>query len=84
VTFGREIDALASEIAQLAKHDPCVEVLTQIRGIGRYIAMLIIAEVGEVERFPSARHLCAWAGFTPRVWQARGAARLDRASLVWA
>jgi hypothetical protein len=28
-------------------------VLTQIRGIGRYIAMLIIAEVGEVERFPA-------------------------------
>src|SRR5829696_7626651 len=57
--FDREIDALAKEIDRLAKHDPRVEVLTQMRGIGRYIAMLIIAEVGEVERFPSARHLCA-------------------------
>ncbi len=24
--------------------------------------MLIIAEVGDVNRFPTARHLCAWAG----------------------
>jgi transposase len=60
--FDREIDALAKEIDRLAKHDPRVEVLTQVRGIGRYIAMLIVAEVGEVKRFPSARHLCAWAG----------------------
>jgi hypothetical protein len=42
-------------------------VLCQIRGIGRYIAMLIIAEVGDISFFPSARHLCSWAGLTPTV-----------------
>src|SRR5215204_6362565 len=73
--FDREIDALANEIDRLARHDPRVAVLTQIRGIGRYIAMLIIAEVGEVERFPSARHLCAWAGLTPTVRSSDGKAR---------
>ncbi|PWU24071.1 MAG: hypothetical protein C5B48_07530, partial [Candidatus Rokuibacteriota bacterium] len=40
---------------------PTSDVLCQIRGVGRYIAMLVIAEVGDVSRFPSARHLCAWA-----------------------
>jgi transposase len=78
--FDREIDALATEIDRLAKHDPRVEVLTQLRGIGRYIAMLIIAEVGEVERFPSARHLCAWAGLTPTVRSSDGKARLGHIS----
>jgi transposase len=78
--FDREIDALANEIDRLAKHDPRVEVLTQIRGIGRYSAMLIIAEVGEVERFPSARHLCAWAGLTPTVRSSDGKARLGHIS----
>jgi transposase len=29
--------------------------------------MLILAEIGDVERFPSARHLCACAGLTPTV-----------------
>ncbi len=78
--FDREIDALAKEIDRLARHDPRVEVLTQIRGIGRYIAMLVIAEVGEVERFPSARHLCAWAGLTPTVRSSDGKARLGHIS----
>jgi transposase len=78
--FDREIEALAKEIDALARHDPRVELLTQIRGIGRYIAMLVIAEVGEVERFSSARHLCAWAGLTPTVRSSDGKARLGHIS----
>ena len=50
--FDREIDATSREIDQRAKADPYVEVLCQIRGIGRYIAMLEIAEVGDIGRFP--------------------------------
>jgi transposase len=64
--FDREIDALAADIDQRAKHDKRVKVLCEIRGIGRYLALLIIAEIGAIERFPSARHLCAWAGLTRR------------------
>jgi len=75
--FDREIDALAAEIDQRAKSDERVTVLCQIRGIGRNLALLIIAEIGAIERFPSARHLCAWAGLTPTVRSsdAKGAAR---------
>jgi transposase len=78
--FEREIDALAAEIDRLARRDPRVKVLTQLRGIGRYIAMLVIAEVGEIARFPSARHLCAWAGLTPTVRSSDGKARLGHIS----
>jgi transposase len=42
-------------------------VLGQIRGVGRYIAMLVIAGVGDIGRFPSAGRLCSWAGMTPTV-----------------
>jgi transposase len=42
--------------------------------------MLVIAEVGEVERFRSARHLCAWAGLTPTVRSSDGKARLGHIS----
>jgi transposase len=51
-----------SEIDQRAKADERVKLLCQIRGIGRYTAMLIIAEIGEVKRFPTAKHLRQWAG----------------------
>jgi hypothetical protein len=42
--------------------------------------MLIIAEIGDVRRFPTARHLCAWAGLTPTVRSSDGKARLGHIS----
>ena len=78
--FDREIDALAHEIDRRAKHDPRVDVLCQIYGIGRYLGMLIVAEIGAIERFPSARHLCAWAGLTPTVRSSDARARLGHIS----
>lgn len=78
--FDREIAQTTAEIEQRAKADDRVDVLTQIRGVGRYTAMLIIAEVGEIGRFPDARHLCAWAGLTPTVRSSDGKARLGRIS----
>jgi transposase len=78
--FDREIDALKCEIDELARDDPRVRVLSQIRGIGRYTGMLVIAEVGEISRFPSARHLCAWAGLTPTVRSSDSKAHLGHIS----
>jgi transposase len=78
--FDREIAATTDEIEKHATEDPYVDVLCQIRGVGRYIAMLIIAEVGDISRFPSARHLCAWAGLTPTVRSSDGKARLGHIS----
>jgi transposase len=74
--FDREITATTREIDARAKTDDRVNVLCQIRGVGRYTAMLIIAEVGDVKRFPTARHLCAWAGLAPTVRSSDGKARL--------
>jgi transposase len=78
--FDREITTTTSEIDQRAKADQRVKLLCQIRGIGRYTAMLIIAEIGEVKRFPTAKHLCQWAGLTPTVRSSDGKARLGHIS----
>lgn len=59
--FDREIESATQEIDALAKAHDRVAVLTQIRGVGRYAAMLVIAEIGDISRFPSAREVCAWA-----------------------
>jgi transposase len=74
--FNREIAQATSEIDALAKHDDRVEVLYQLRGIGRYTAILVIAEVGDIARFDSARKLCAWAGQTPTIRSSDGNPRL--------
>ncbi len=63
----RELTDTTKEIDRQAKADERVQLPCQIHGIGRYTAMLIIAEIGDVRRFPTARHLCAWAGLTPTV-----------------
>ncbi|HWQ23135.1 MAG TPA: IS110 family transposase [Gaiellaceae bacterium] len=78
--FDREIELAKREIDALARDDPRVDVLCQLRGIGPYTAMLVIAEVGAIERFRSARHLCAWAGLTPTVRSSDGRARLGHIS----
>lgn len=78
--FTREIDHVSEQIDQIARQDPYVDVLCQIRGIGRYLALLIIAEIGDITRFPNARHLCAWAGLTPTIRSSDGRARLGHIS----
>jgi transposase len=88
--FDREIDATTAEINALAKADDRVRLLCQIRGVGPYTAMLIIAEIGDVTRFPTARHLCSWAGITPTVRNSDTKVRLGHitrqgsAALRWA
>jgi len=78
--FNSEIAALAEEIDSRAVDDPRVELLTTLPGIGRYSALLILAELGEVSRFPSARKLCSYAGLTPRVRASAGKVRMGQIS----
>ena len=61
------IDRLDWEIRQRGRSDPRVKVLTQLPGIGPFTALVILAEIGEVSRFASARKLASWAGLTPTV-----------------
>jgi transposase len=48
------------------------EALTEIHGIGLYSALLIVAEIGERERFRTAKQVGAYAGLTCRVHQSGG------------
>jgi transposase len=61
------IDRLDWEIHQRARSDPRVKVLTQLPGVGPFTALVILAEVGDISRFASARKLASWAGLTPTV-----------------
>jgi transposase len=61
------IDRLDWEIVQRARSDPRVKVLTQLPGVGPFTALVILAEIGDITRFPTARKLASWAGLTPTV-----------------
>ncbi|MGH7918394.1 MAG: IS110 family transposase [Candidatus Dormibacteraceae bacterium] len=63
--LGMEIEIADTEILALYETDPRAGRLLPIPGIGPTTAAIILAEVGDIARFPDARHLCAWAGLTP-------------------
>jgi transposase len=75
------IDALDADIAELdarieamiAPFASAVDRLDEIPGIGPIAAAIILAEVGlDMTRFPTARHLCSRAKFTPGVKESAG------------
>jgi transposase len=67
------IDRLDGELHQHAKADPRVKVLRTLPGVGEFTALVMLAEIGDISRFPSARKLASWAGLTPTV---RGSDRI--------
>jgi transposase len=61
------IERLDAEVHQHARADPRVKVLTRLPGVGELTALVMLAEIGDIDRFGSARKLAAWAGLTPTV-----------------
>ncbi len=55
------------ELRQHAKAGPRVKILTTLPGVGQFTALVMLAEIGDVTRFGSARELASWAGLTPTV-----------------
>lgn len=53
------------EIWRHLKEDPRADLLQTIPGIGKLTAYAILAEVGEMERFPNGRALASYAGVLP-------------------
>ena len=69
------IDRIDGELRLHAKADPRVKTLTTLPGVGQFTALVMLAEIGDITRFPSARKLASWAGLTPTV---RGSDRTVR------
>ena len=64
--FDREIAMLEGVIHQRLCRDPGYRAIQAIDGVGRVLAALFVAEIGDVGRFPNPEALCSWAGLTPR------------------
>jgi transposase len=70
--FGRQATIIDQHIVRMSSAFPQTQALTEIHGIGLYSALLIVAEVGEPERFRMAKQVGAYAGLTSRVHQSGG------------
>lgn len=66
-TYDTEITKLDARIAAEFKgHHPGYEAIQVIHGVGPVFGAIFCAELGDVTRFHSAKHVCSWAGLTPR------------------
>jgi transposase len=68
-----DIKRIEAEMNRLVKAAPQithdVALLTSIYGVGFIVAVVIVAELGDLRRFRKARKLTAFAGVSPRVYQ---------------
>ena len=66
-TIGEKIKRCDSTIQKKIENwpDDAPRLLLTIPGIGPYTAMVILAEIGDISRFPDSAHLCSYAGLVP-------------------
>lgn len=62
-------EGVETQLASMGKDISEVKKLMTIPGIGSYSALAIYSEIGEISRFPDARHLSAYCGLVPHVDQ---------------
>ena len=61
----RQIKAVEKWMEENLSEDETIGLLRTIPGIGLILAHVIRAEIGEISRFPSARHLRSYSGTAP-------------------
>jgi transposase len=61
------LDRIDGELHAHAKADPRVKVLRALPAVGEFTALVMVAEIGDISRFPTARKLASWTGLTPTV-----------------
>jgi len=59
-------------VKELAKDNEDVELLQTIPGIGRFFAVLLWSEIDGIERFPTPKKLCSYAGLVPSTYSSGG------------
>jgi transposase len=70
--LGQHIREQEKQLKELASTDARAQWLTTIPGIGVYSAMIILSEIGEIQRFCSPKSLYSYAGLVPRVRESAG------------
>jgi transposase len=89
----KQISRIGKEVAKMSHQKPWAESMTymmQLPGFGVITAMTVLAAIGEIQRFSSAKHLASYSGLTGGVDQSgthlvqKGITKEGRKELRWA
>jgi transposase len=93
VYIEKQIGRIGKEVAKMSHQNPWAESMTylmQLPGFGVITGMTVLAAIGEIQRFESARHLASYSGLTPGLEQSgtkyreKGITKEGRKELRWA
>ena len=79
-TLDAQIRRLDGELVARWGGDPRVQRLTTIPGIGPFIAIVLVLELGDIQRFAHAKQIASYVGLTPRVRASAGRVRAGHIS----
>lgn len=65
----QKIEEVQRQVEGMAGDNYHAKLLMSIPGISYYSALMIMAEIGDITRFESGKHLCSFAGLVPSVYQ---------------
>lgn len=63
-----KIERVTKKIKATVQQDIQANLLDTIPGAGHYSSLLILSEIGDINRFPNARCLCSYAGLVPSTY----------------
>lgn len=67
-----EIEEFSQRIKKTVRDDERARRLMDIPGVGYHLSLLILSEIGDVNRFPSAKNLVSYAGLCPSTHSSGG------------
>lgn len=74
----KQIDEAEEQVEKMVASHPQAKLLTSIPGISYVSALTIIAEIGDINRFPSAKQLMGYAGLVPSTYSSGDTTRHGR------
>jgi len=74
----QQLSQVSQTIRSQATASPDAQRLMTLPGLSFFSALLILAEIGDIHRFPDAEHLCSYAGLVPSVHASGGTTRYGR------
>jgi transposase len=77
-TFEQRCKQLDRELKRLHQHDPVVQRLLKVPGVGDLTATALRASIVDIQRFPTGRHFASYLGLTSREHSSGERRRLGR------
>jgi transposase len=76
----RQIAPIERELRPIALANEQAKLLVSIPGIAELLGLTLVAEIGDISRFPTARKLVGYSGLTPTIKQSGQSSRTGRIS----